>query len=381
MMKPTRGSRPTPELTTLLWLTSVCASCTEVTSTDGFLNLDPVAVSRVPLSRSASIALASENTACVIDSYQVGVLCTGRDDVVVGVFGREGEGPGEFRAPLAVVPAPDAAVGVIDAELQRLSVFRPTGELISDTRLTGVFLPAAPMTATLIGTAFAAQVEAGAMVLRNAQTEVNVASGEILWRRVFPDTQVRDDAGCEPAPFGGLLHAAASRTGRMVFSICDAQLLFFADRDAATGTLIKSPTYTAELPNQRDMEAYEEARREFGRRIGRSIDSTSVAASSERFRQRPRFYSAHTWFDAHDRLWVLTRRDRDEWSYLDVFDGDGRYAGTVRVRDRAHGFDIRGSTLVVLVERQADPDTPDGILDRAIDWYDISRLEIGLGQP
>ncbi len=86
-------------------------------------------------------------------------------------------------------------------------------------------------------------------------------------------------------------------------------------------------------------------------------------------------------FDNHDRLWVLTLRDRDEWSCLDVFDGDGGYAGTVRVRDRAHGFDIRGSTLVVLVERQADPDDPDEIPDRAIDWYDVSRLHIGFGQP
>lgn len=320
-MKPTRASRPTTEFTTLVWLTSVCASCTEATSPTGYVDLDPVAVSQVPPSRNTSIALASEGTACVIDSYQTAVVCTGRDDGVVGVFGGEGEGPGEFRTPLAVVPGPDATIGVIDGELQRLSVFRPTGELISDARLPGVFTPAGPMTATLIGMAFDMQVEDGSLVLRNAQTEVDVASGEILWQRVFPDTQAQDDAGCEPVLFGGLLNAAATPTGRMVFSICDAHLLFFSDRDAGTGTLVKSPTYTAELPNRRDMEEHEEGLR------------------------------------------------------------DGGYAGTVRVRDRAHGFDILGQTLAVLVERQVGPADADGIADRAIDWYDVSRLDLGLARP
>jgi hypothetical protein len=381
MRKTSRASCPTPGVATLLWLTSLCLSCAETKPTAGFLDLNRVAVSQAPLSRSANVVLADENTACVIDSYQVRVLCTGRDNVVVGVVGREGAGPGEFLVPLDIVSGADGTVGVIDAELQRLSVFRPTGELVSDARLPGVFRPAAPMNATLIGTAFDIRVEDGAMVLRNAQTEVDIASGEILWQRVFPDTQARDDAGCEPALFGGLLNAAASPTGRMAFSICDAQLLFFSDREAGTGTLVRSPTYTAELPSSRDLEEYEEARREFNRRIGGSVDSATAAASRETFRSRPMFYSAHTWFDARDRLWVLTRRDRDEWSYLDIFAADGGYAGTVRVRDRALGFDILGQTLAVLVERQVGADDADGIPDREVDWYDVSRLDMGLGRP
>ncbi len=66
MTKPTRASRPAPGLTTLVWLTSVCASCAGETSTTGHMNLDPVAVSQVPPSRNVSIALASEDTAWVM---------------------------------------------------------------------------------------------------------------------------------------------------------------------------------------------------------------------------------------------------------------------------------------------------------------------------
>ena len=35
------------------------------------------------------------------------------------------------------------------------------------------------------------------------------------------------------------------------------------------------------------------------------------------------------------------------------------------------GFDLVGSTLVVLVERAAGPDDSDGIPDHMIDWYDV----------
>ena len=77
-------------------------------------------------------------------------------------------------------------------------------------------------------------------------------------------------------------------------------------------------------------------------------------------------------FDAVGRLWIPTQRDTHEFSYLDVYSArDAEYIGTVRVRDRMMGFDLAGSTLVVLVERRLGPDDPDGIADRLVDWYDI----------
>lgn len=46
--------------------------------------------------------------------------------------------------------------------------------------------------------------------------------------------------------------------------------------------------------------------------------------------------------------------------------------GTVRVRDRLWGFDIRNSTLVTLVER---PTGADGIVTNwALDWYDTNSI-------
>ena len=80
--------------------------------------------------------------------------------------------------------------------------------------------------------------------------------------------------------------------------------------------------------------------------------------------------------DAANRYWIATQRDTHEWSYLDVYE-NAEYVGSVRVRDRIRGFDLLGSTLVVLVERQVGPDDADWIPDRALDWYDIGDLGLG----
>ena len=68
--------------------------------------------------------------------------------------------------------------------------------------------------------------------------------------------------------------------------------------------------------------------------------------------------------------YVHTQRDLFEWSYLDVYE-NAEYVGSVKVRDRLRGFDLVGSTLVVLVDRQVGADDADGVPDRALDWYDI----------
>ena len=79
-------------------------------------------------------------------------------------------------------------------------------------------------------------------------------------------------------------------------------------------------------------------------------------------------------YDDHGRLWVATERDRARYSYLDRYLGT-EYIGSVRVRDRLLGYDVYGSTLATVVEREPDAD---GIGWREVDWYDIGRLRLGL---
>ena len=122
MAKPRMG-RP---VTLALAFTVFCGgSASAVAQT---LVPERIASVQVPLSRSGSIALLSDrNTACVIDSYEVQIRCVNRTGDVIGVFGREGEGPGEFGGLSQLVGGPDNTLGAVDNRHSRYSVFEPIG--------------------------------------------------------------------------------------------------------------------------------------------------------------------------------------------------------------------------------------------------------------
>ena len=126
------------------------------------------------------------------------------------------------------------------------------------------------------------------------------------------------------------------------------------------------------MPNDRDIAELEEANRGT-QRFGGLWDREEI----ERIRNTPKNYHllfGQERFDERGRLWIATQRDRDEFSYLDVYDpAEAAFVGSVRVGDRIDGFDLLGSTLVVLVDRRLPPDDPDGIPERAVDWYDVGE--------
>ena len=62
------------------------------------------------------------------------------------------------------------------------------------------------------------------------------------------------------------------------------------------------------------------------------------------------------------------------FSYFDLYVGT-EYVGSLKIRDRILGYDLYGSTLAALVERAPDAD---GIVRRAVDWYDFEGLDLGL---
>ena len=146
-----------------------------------------------------------------------------------------------------------------------------------------------------------------------------------------------------------------------MFPLCRGQLLLFAARDDASGTLIRAPRYVLEYPSEREVQDY--------------LESAGGFANEDGFRSTPKPYQRLPLvFDDQNRLWVVTSRGRHEgFSYLDVYSG-AQYWGAVQVRHDALAVDVLGSTLVVLVDRPVGPGDPDGYPDRGVDWYDISEL-------
>ena len=151
-------------------------------------------------------------------------------------------------------------------------------------------------------------------------------------------------------------------------------MFFLADPDDESGVVVQRPLFAPEYPSPEDVERYLERCR------SPAATFFQMPCEPERFRSTPERYGVHYWVDDQDRLWVLTNRDREEFSYLDIYAAT-ELVGSVRVRHRAVGFDVLRSRLAVLVERPVGPDDPDGYPDRGIDWYDISAVELEFQAP
>ena len=247
-----------PLSTVLAWLPSI--SCGQPEPRDTSFSLAPVATSEAPLSEIPYVRLVSEDVACVIESFEVRVHCIHRSGTEVGVFGRSGEGPGEFRTPLFLVRGPDETLGVVDIASNRMSIFEPTGEWTSQVRLPGTaFTPASGgFSSTLVGTWF--QRGGGDRGLAFWQGELDIASEEVLWERVYPNG-LRMDSGCEPIRMDGLMEGVASEDRSFAFPACNGHLILFRDRDDPQGTLFQAVGYAPELPNAWEVEECRSGRR------------------------------------------------------------------------------------------------------------------------
>ena len=236
---------------------------------------------------------------------------------------------------------------------------------LSQVRLPGFYFQGgiSSFSATLTGSSWSMQRDsAGAVRTTTHYAEVDVKSGEAVWEMVY-DSRFETDAGCEDSGvLQGLSFGTFSSRGSVAFPLCQGQLLLFAARDDASGTLIRAPKYVLEYPSERDVLEY--------------LESAGGFAREDWFRRTPKPYQRLPLvFDDHGRLWVVTNRGRDEGvSYLDVYSGP-EYWGAVRVRHDALAIDVLGSTLVVLVDRPVELGDADGYPDRGVDWYDIGELE------
>ena len=331
---------------------AVTAGCDSAPAERPTIFLDPVASAPVPFTNRSDGTLVDENTVCVTNSYEMRVECVGRDGSVVGIFGRKGEGPGEFPSAPKLVRGPGGTIGTISRN--RLTVFAPSGAMVSEVTVPVASLqPAAPFGTTILGQHFGGGSEV-------TPIEIDVASGETLWERPGLDTEVETECP------SGVALGVASPGGGWTFPACQRELVFFEGRDDPAPTIIKSPTYVEEFPNERDV-----AEIEF--RNSRSALRIDVSTYKET-PKRNHLRVASLAYDDRGRLWIATERDRAHFSYFDIYVGI-EYVGSVRVRDRLRAYDLYGSTLVTVVEREPDAD---GIGWRGADWYDIAGLTLGM---
>ena len=369
------SSSLTRALVAVVLVAAATASCSRDSGDDVPLSLWPFASNRVPLTMSDDVALVSADVACVLNSFESRIACVDSRRRAIGVFGREGEGPGEFRGPPSLERGPDGMLAVFDIRSAQLTFFQPDGTLVSATRMP----PNVFMSDLHAGRVLGYRL---AMLDRTRSAdqpdyvpmEVDAFSGEVIWE--FPDFAESVGRDC----FKGIM-GILNPAGGLVTTACEHELVFldpFAVERASVAveraSVVAAPNYFAALrPNDRDVEAYLDGLARIGGGSGFLSPAQKEVYAAE-YRERPRrwFLSQTSLaFDGESRLWAAITLGRDAFSHIEIWIGT-RYAGTVRIRDRLMGFDILGSTLVALVERKPDRY---GIAQRAIDWYDISEVE------
>ena len=345
------------------------AGCTADVVEPGVVSLEPTSSTNAPLSYNDDIALVADDVACAIDSFESRVLCRDWRGGVVGVFGREGDGPGEFRGLSGVERGPDGLLAAFDLELARLTFFKPDGTRSSEVPMPAGFYAQELQSGQVLGLRVSfSNRDRAAGLPPFVPMSVDASSGQQLWER--SDIAEAADRECLTAFIG-----TADPAGGLVYLACEHELAFFDQPDAESATVVPSPAYTGELPNERDVDAYVDGISRIGGGVVTPPESVKEAYAAG-FREEPKSWFLRPFpfkFDGASRLWVATTRDRDTYSYFDIWIGT-QYAGAVRIRDRLLGYDLLGSVLVALVERKPGRD---GIAQRAIDWYDISEVEFG----
>ena len=318
----------------LLTLTSACGQTD--TTADAIFTPEPITSTALPPSDDDQVALLADGlTACVIDSYEVRVRCVDRDGAVVGVFGREGEGPGEFASPTYLARGEEGTVGVADLQLGRFTVFEPSGTHVSQVAMpSAAFSPISSFGDILTGAAvdiMALMSGDGYMMNR---FDVNVASGEVV-------RQERSPSGPWDIECGDAVGGIPNRADGWVLVACEGHLIFVGETGDAT--VLRAPMYVPELPDEQEAAEQEEERRAFNRDLGVPEDM-NLAEAMERFRTTPKNYhlsTAQQLIDAEGRYWIATQRDMAEWSYVDVYE-NAEYVGSVRVRHRLRGLRCSG---------------------------------------
>ncbi len=328
-------------------------ACSAPEAEPGTLTLLPaerIAAVEVPLSTNVSVALVDSSTACVVESYEVRVVCVRNDGSTVGAFGREGEGPGEFDGALRLLRGSNRRVGVSDGD--RLTIFEPSGTILSSVQVPFLFRPMAPFGQTVAG----AYDMSGSATYTLPVAEIDLESGEFVQQRLLPHpSNLGLPMECERGYTTGALDPA----GRMAFATCQSVLVLWDGDDVVT---FKDPTYASELPSETDVETHRE-------RWRLAFGAPPAESQMLVYAETPKWVTVggrSLIYDDWGRLWVALQRDRHEFSYFSIF-SDTTYVGSVRVRDRIEGYDLLGSTLAVLVDRL--PDDPAGIPTRGVDWY------------
>lgn len=285
------------------------------------------------------VSLSADGTIVVMDAGAPMIRIFAVDGRSLGTLGREGDGPGELRLPLAAARRADGGLVVVDLGQKRVTRFEPSGEV------EGV----ASFNAFPAGAGFAE--DTGRLLV----TTTDFRGGLSLLALDAPTGGL--DTVLARVPFlegDGMrfIAPAVRRDGGFAFGAGEEEY-----RIAVYG-----PDAELEMPIARDVERRPRTGEEIdAARERRYMSGGSARAEGGRPRGidvdplQPHFSNLTALeFDDTDRLWVRTSRGPAGSTTFDIFDPRGRYLGETTVAREVGVYAVTGEWLAGLVRDETD---------------------------
>lgn len=263
--------------------------------------------------------------------------------------GRSGDGPGELRAPFAVVAGPGGLVGVADVRLRKVIVFRDSGGVYGEVRL-----PGAPTDLVEIDSCY---VTAGWITPSGGPVlgRLELRNGTVMWAvPVFtkdPELIVRNEGSGTASPFLSFV-----RIGKDRFLVANP-LLYRIDVIDASGSIAlwaQRDLHREPLSRDEVEEQLAALERVMGSAPGRKADIQSALRRSIVNQTKAFFVAGGLVQDEAHRVWVVTKRGAPKRTEIDVFDSTGTFAGTVTAAGAVKALAFRGSAAALVVESPED---------------------------
>jgi hypothetical protein len=296
----------------------------------------PLAQLDFKLDIAAPLVVHPSGCVALFDEDADQVVCVDPTSGTTHRFGRQGEGPGEFRSTRSMTTTPDGGMLVFDWKNARLTTITRDWKLGGTTPLTQNLTLVRPATAdSVLALGGKREYELLSVSLHDGKSAVRFAPA------------LGDSAGIFQGPHDydyGLWLAPRKPGGWFVVGAWKYQILI--EDDHGTKQSAFGRTLPPELPSAREVS-------EMRTWMARAIPGAMAAVDRLTAEWAKTSKAAITHAPAVDgdgRLWVVTGRVRADSTELDAFDASGKFLGTFRVSGAVDALAIRGHDLYVIVE-------------------------------
>lgn len=326
----------------------------------------------------SSVAIGAEGTLYVLDTQVPAIRRYDATGEYLGVVGREGEGPGEYRQPMDIEALPNGGLAVWDAGTLRVSVFGPDGEHVNGFRLgtVGIFSSSDVFQVDTSG-AFYIRTREGFGPVRDRRTLwLKASASGVVLDSIFLPLEDHPSAYVIPVPEGMRRPfptedvAAVSRCGYLVSGRTDRYRLRHPLEEGRVLEIRRSYEPVAiGSGERRQWEAYNDLFAGLAEDMGRPFTRPEIPDRKPPFRDLFLDDDCRIWVSLYGEAYeadlsaeylaerkgrgdgVWRWREHPDW---DVISPEGEFLGRVRLPDGAMLRAARGRTVVATVLGEFD---------------------------